>query len=647
MSPIARRRLHRPFHVLLLATFVAIIGGAAALTARYAVLSFQASRLSRSLADTLLLNQALRQQVHEQVRLLHLYARDPDPVYVDRFRALNFAIGRDQTRYLQLEIGDDERVMVDRVKRLHNELASSSLSFFELARGGLDAAATLRLERVQEMESQLSRLLEQLGGIQVAKLEANAARTRQTTAGHTLHLVGSGVALLALVLAFTWLVRRRVLAPIGALLAAARRLRGGELESRAPVYRDDELGELAEEFNYMASELAESQRALEAKVEERTREIRALQQQLVQSEKMSAVGQLVSGVAHELNNPLTAIIGYAELATRREASVRADDGQAFQEILFQAERCRRIVANLLQFARQRETQLLPTRLNAEVERSLELRQYELATRNVRLVRDLAAEDPVVLGDPYKLQQVILVLLNNAIDAIDEAGGEGTVWVATRCEGADVVLEVRDTGTGIRSADRIFDPFYTTKPAGKGTGLGLSICYGIVQEHGGEVRAENWEHGARFLVRFQRTLEAPAAAPDAPEGEERAPASGRILVVDDEEVLLKLQSRMLERMGLEVECARSAQAAKDLLARSKFDLVVCDMRMPDASGLDLFVWVTERQPALRERFLLASGDLVNLAAGEQQLPVPCLRKPFSYKEYSGAVEQLLGKGARVP
>jgi two-component system, NtrC family, sensor kinase len=644
MSTSARHRLHRSFLVLLLVTSVAVIGGAAALTARYATLSGQASRLSRSLADTLQLNQALRRQVHEQVRLLHRYARDPDPAHVERFRALDFAIGRDHTDYLQLDIGDDERLLVDRIKRLHSELAASGMFLFEIARGGADAAATARLDRVQSMESQLSGLLERLGAIQVTKLQANIALTRRTTAGHIAHLVGSGVALLALVLAFSWLVRHRVLAPIGALLAAASRIRRGELGSRAPVYRPDELGELAEEFNYMASALAESRRALEAKVEERTREIRELQHQLVHSEKMSAVGQLVSGVAHELNNPLTAIIGYAELAGRRDADPGGNQGQMFQEILFQAERCRRIVANLLQFARQRETQLVPTHLNAEVSRSLELRQYELSTRNIRLVCNLAAEDPVVMGDPFKLQQVIIVLVNNAIDAIDEGGGEGALWVTTRCEGAEVVLEVRDTGPGIRSADRIFEPFFTTKPAGKGTGLGLSICYGIVQEHGGEIRADNWEHGARFQVHFHRASKAPAARSEAAEGERFPAPSGRVLVVDDEEVLLKVQEKMLERMGLEVACAASADAAMGLLGRLRFDLVICDMRMPGASGLDLFAWVSEKVPHLRDRFLLASGDLVNLDGKDDQLPVRCLRKPFSFDEYRNAVAQALATRA---
>src|SRR5216684_5614696 len=213
-------------------------------------------------------------------------------------------------------------------------------------------------------------------------------------------------------------------------------------------------------------------------------DLRRTQEQLLQSEKMSAVGQLIAGVAHELNNPLTAILGYAQLLEAEGLSDRASD---FVRKLFkQAQRTHRVVQNLLSFARQRTPQKQEVDIRKVLEETLALRDYDLKVNNITLERDLEPDLPAVTGDPHQLEQVFLNIINNAVDAILEAGQGGTLKVRVSNQNGQVRAEFRDSGPGIKDPKRIFDPFYTTKSVGKGTGLGLSICYGIVKEHGGDI-----------------------------------------------------------------------------------------------------------------------------------------------------------------
>lgn len=252
-------------------------------------------------------------------------------------------------------------------------------------------------------------------------------------------------------------------------------------------------------------------------------DLRRTQEQLLHSEKMAAVGQLISGVAHELNNPLTAILGYSQLLT--SCGQVGPQGLEYSEKLYkQAQRTHRIVQNLLSFSRQHKPERVPVRLNQVLEDTLALRDYDLRMSNIRLHLDLAADLPSALADPHQLQQVFLNLVNNAVDAMLEASANGDLWVRTACEDGRFVIEFMDSGPGVKDASRVFDPFYTTKPVGKGTGLGLSICYGIITEHGGQIRVRNISgRGACF------TIELPGAGNFvAPVLETVAPSSGSAL-----------------------------------------------------------------------------------------------------------------------
>ncbi len=366
--------------------------------------------------------------------------------------------------------------------------------------------------------------------------------------------------------------------------------------------------------------------------------LRRTQEQLVHSEKLAAVGQLISGVAHELNNPLTAILGYSQLLTASgEAGPQA---LGYSEKLYkQALRTHRIVQNLLSFARQHKPERVPVRLNSVLEDTLALRDYDLRMNQIRVHLELAEDLPEVPADPHQLQQVFLNLINNAVDAILEKGAEGDLWVRTGAERNQAFVEFEDSGPGVKDASRVFDPFYTTKPVGKGTGLGLSICYGIITEHGGIIRVKNVpQRGASFRIELPLRSVLPRKLDTEAEGP-RAMRSGRILVVDANESVTETIAELLSGNDHAVTTSKSLGEARQWIAAKEFDLVIADWhlvyqevlgssRMPVVHGLGPRVlWTisvsTDEQSS---RFLPADSAI--------------LRKPFQPGELYAAVEASL-------
>ena len=278
-------------------------------------------------------------------------------------------------------------------------------------------------------------------------------------------------------------------------------------------------------------------------------DLRKTQEQLLQSEKMSAVGQLIAGVAHELNNPLTAILGYAELLESEGLNTRAQDyvGKLFK----QAQRTHRVVQNLLSFARQRTPQREEVDIRKVLDETLALRDYDLKTNNIRVEREAPAEPAMVVADPHQIEQVFLNILNNAVDAILETGRTGKVKVKILWQNGHVCTQFTDDGPGLKDPKRIFDPFYTTKSVGKGTGLGLSICYGIVKEHGGDITANNSPDGGAVIE-----VKLPSAAVDTPPPDavkvttrpHVGAVSGRVLLVEEEESVLEFERDVLTGAG---------------------------------------------------------------------------------------------------
>jgi signal transduction histidine kinase/CheY-like chemotaxis protein len=372
-----------------------------------------------------------------------------------------------------------------------------------------------------------------------------------------------------------------------------------------------------------------------ARLEESWREVRLVQEQLIHSEKMSTIGQLISEVSHELNNPLTTTVGYAQLLGRinRDPEV----AEYLDVIRNEGLRCQRIIQNLLDFARKHQGEPEPVDLNVLVEKTVALRRAQLVVGGIEIETELDSGLPFVVADPSRLQQVILNLLNNAAQAIEGERGKGRIRFGTSFEPEDgaVVLTVEDDGPGIPEAlrERIFEPFYTTKEAGRGTGLGLSVCRGIVEEGGGRIRAEpSADGGARFVISL---LTGPP--PAAPSSTEEEPAStvesAEILVVDDDPQVLRLLSRTLSLDGHRVVTADAVEGALELAADADFDLVLTDLRMPGESGLDLHARLVRERPELAERVVFFTGGAVGeeIRAELDRRGRPVLHKPFQEDE----------------
>jgi two-component system NtrC family sensor kinase len=362
-----------------------------------------------------------------------------------------------------------------------------------------------------------------------------------------------------------------------------------------------------------------------------------LQEQLIQSEKMSAIGQLVSGVAHELNNPLAGISAFAQLLLT-EKRFPPDQRTAAEMIYAEARRASRIVQNLLTFARQHKPERTPTQVNQVLDDTLELRGYELRVRGIDVQRDYDEQTPETLADAHQLQQVFLNLTTNAEQAMERSERDSQrLIVRTRRSGDIVRIEVEDTGPGIppNLLERIFNPFFTTKPTGSGTGLGLSISLGIVREHGGRIWAENApQGGARFVI------ELPIVTARA-SGEFQAvppvhPVTDRlhVLVVDDEASVRVALQRYLASRGHEVETTASGKEALARMREDAFDAVIVDMRMPDLSGEQLFEELKARDAAAAERVIFTTGQLVddNVRSFLASTGRPCVAKPFEFTAF---------------
>ena len=333
------------------------------------------------------------------------------------------------------------------------------------------------------------------------------------------------------------------------------------------------------------------------------------QEQLLQSEKMSAVGQLISGVAHELNNPLTAILGYAQLLESEGLDEHAQD---FVRKLFkQAQRTHRVVQNLLSFARQHKPEKLQVDLRRVLEETLVLREYDFKLNNIRVDRDFEPGLPAVTADPHQFEQVFLNIINNAVDAILEQHKGGYLRLRMFRRAHQLCIEFHDSGPGIADPKRIFDPFYTTKSVGKGTGLGLSICYGIVKEHGGEISAGNSPHGgAVILIALPATsvscdTHVPATAPVR-----QGVLKGRVLLVEHEEAVLDFEREVLTGAGAEVVTAMRFDEAASLIQQQPFDAVVLSGNVPGSmKPKEFLAWLSRNSPGLESHvlFVFARSD----------------------------------------
>ncbi|MBM3819682.1 MAG: response regulator [Acidimicrobiia bacterium] len=372
-----------------------------------------------------------------------------------------------------------------------------------------------------------------------------------------------------------------------------------------------------------------------------------LYQQLLQAEKMAALGQTISGVAHELNNPLATILSWSERLSERPLDAGARRG--VEVILGEAERAARIVRNLLTFARKRQSTRAMIDLNAVVGETLALRAYDQRMNNITVITALASGLPPVFADAHQIQQILLNLIINAEQAMLAARGEGSLVIRTWHDGEQdvVALEVSDDGPGVppEMTSKIFDPFFTTKEVGEGTGLGLTVAYAIAQEHGGRIRVESQQgRGASFVAELPVTgfetmsrTPRPSAVPAM-----EAVRGASILLVEDEKALAAAVSEALTDAGLKVDHAGDGEEALARVRQHTYDLVVCDLKMPRVDGMTLYRAIAAGAPALARRVIFVTGDVAGTDAERFLEDSGCrwLAKPFRLADLLRAVRETL-------
>jgi PAS domain S-box-containing protein len=388
--------------------------------------------------------------------------------------------------------------------------------------------------------------------------------------------------------------------------------------------------------------------ALVRDVSERKREderSRDLYQQLQQADKMAALGQTISGVAHELNNPLATILTWSERLAERTTDETSRRGIGI--ILNEAERAARIVRNLLTFARKRVSTRSIFDINRVVRETLALRADEQRQQQIEVVCSLASGLPQVFADAHQIQQVLLNLVINAEQAMLAANGRGALAVRTSCdtEREAIVLEVTDDGPGVPEElkGRIFDPFFTTKEVGTGTGLGLTVAYAIVQEHGGRIRTESpASRGATFVVELPVGSARAIGRQRPPSPSFDARTGATVLLVEDDAALASAVSEALIDAGLKVDRASDGQEALARVRQNSYDAVVCDLKMPRVDGMMLYRAIAAVTPALARRVIFVTGDVAGTDAERFLEESGCrwLAKPFRLGDLLRAIRETL-------
>jgi len=372
-----------------------------------------------------------------------------------------------------------------------------------------------------------------------------------------------------------------------------------------------------------------------------------LEQQLRQSEKLSALGQMISGVAHELNNPLASINGYMELMLRRDG-LTVQMRSELEKVARESNRAAKLVSNFLSFAREQPMHRETVDLNGLVGRLAASRRPEFENARAELRLNLDAELPATDADPEQIQTVLNHLLNNALHALLEVSRPGRLKVSTQLEGKVIQIRVEDNGPGVPPvvALHIFEPFFTTKEVGQGAGLGLSISHSIMTDHNGRIFHQPAAGGGACFV-----LELPLVGPNADPEPTALPLvlpsqSARILVLDDDKTIAELLGEMLSLLGYATSLCHSGREALELIDRVEFDLIISDFRMPKMNGREFYEQTVRKKPELARRIIFLTGDVVNeeTQAFLQSTGNPHLSKPFQLARVEQMVAQVLQQNA---
>jgi two-component system NtrC family sensor kinase len=385
-----------------------------------------------------------------------------------------------------------------------------------------------------------------------------------------------------------------------------------------------------------------------------------LQQELVQAQKMEAIGQLVSGVAHELNNPLASIIAFSQLI-RRDPRLPEDLRHDADLLVQEADRTRRIVQNLLDFARQRPPERHPTPLRALIKSVLDLQAYSINASRIEVAVDIEPDVPPVPLDRAQMQQVLLNVTLNAIQAIHSRSDRGrlSIRVGTgQSSGARMArISITDDGPGVpdEHRDRLFVPFFTTKEPGEGTGLGLPVSFGIVAAHGGHLRHQPGPGGRGATFVIELPISGGPTEPMQPANSPRDEAATepsldpsaprpRVLVLDDEPSIRRFLAKALQNAGFEAVLASGGREALTILGGGPVDAVMCDHRMAGMTGTQVFEAAVAIRPELADRFVFMSGDVLNPELREfaEAHGIGLLAKPFDLDSVGRTVRELVAR-----
>jgi signal transduction histidine kinase/CheY-like chemotaxis protein len=545
---------------------------------------------------------------------------------------------------------------------------------------------------VMAKTDEMGRMFKSSGQQEFARLDS--ANRRLDVYNRSLYalLVVLGFYPIVVMLWFRHAQEEQVWAPLEQLYRMIMEVKRGNLNVNGEIPNTVEFGSLTSGFLAMASELSDMRDSLEEKVRLRAAQLEAANKDLVRAAKLAALGQLVSGVAHEINNPLTSILGFSEIVLSRpglQPSLRSQ----LQTIRSEAIRLKHLVANLSSFSRSKPQNFSRVDLRRVGDRLLELRSYQLTANNIKIQYQRPDEPVWVNADDEQLLDVLLNLVMNSEQAIRSSHDRGQILLSCEERSGWAILTVKDDGCGMSAEvrDNIFDPFFTTKPTGKGTGLGLSISHTIVDHHGGEITIDsapgkgatvritlpvaNGDDNAKSVSKPSKPTKSSAvesAASDAshaaltprdgngggtrtsgsisreafaldenanrepapmaisPEASAHSSATPmRILAIDDEPEILNLLSFALGKSGAQVVTLQDSSQLASVLNGDSFDVVLCDLKMPGQDGLAVLRSLRQSHPKLAQRFLLMTGNLADADKSELELEgVPVLPKPFT-------------------
>jgi signal transduction histidine kinase len=565
--------------------------------------------------------------------------------FEEQSRQLGEVVGR----FVAFQFPAEDRAVVEDLHRLEERFQSLTRQLMAGPRHAEEDKA--RLSEVNHLTGEIELNLHRLEEAQMVHLEALGAERQRLAIGMTVLLIGFGGCAVVIAIWSRREHKNHLWCHLERLRLMVAEIRRGNLNVCGEIPQSLELGSLTSAFFQMALELRAMRNSLEAKVVERTTKLEQAQKELLQAAKLASLGELVSGVAHEINNPLTSILGFSEITLNR-TKANPEIEAPLRAIRDEALRLRHLVANLTAFARRAPQRSQRLDLRPVLMRFVELRDYQLRANNIALHLSSPAEPVWVLADAEQLLQVVMNLVVNSEQAIKELRERGDIWLACGSEGDYAWFSVKDNGPGMEPevCEHVFDPFFTTKAVGKGTGLGLSVSHGILRQHGGHLTAES-EPGKGTTIRA--TLPFAAAGPDEPLAESPAPAviekeaearGGRhVLVIDDEPDILEMVTEALEPVGCRTTTLQGSQGVDAALAQGDIDLVLCDLKMPGQNGFEVYRLICERHPEFADRFILMTGNLADADRyGADIDAITLLPKPFTLARLREAVEEILRK-----